>query len=214
MWCRSFIALLVCTSLITTLDFPSWAFKVESLSIAQARKARIPVKTLQEFSGTIDSLALSPNGQTLVVATGDGKIDAIALKDDSKIYTKRVAAKPSAIAITPNGQLLAAAVGAEIILYDLGDGSQTARLRGHVGKVSALVISPDSKRLVSISPDGRTVATANKEGTIALWDLATGRAIATLSGHRGWVLSLAFSTDGKYLYSGAEDKTVKVWQAF
>ncbi len=65
---------------------------------------------------------------------------------------------------------------------------------------------------IAVSPDNRTVATANKEGTIMLFDLATGRKITTLQGHRGWVLSVAFSPDGKYLYSGAEDKMVKVWQ--
>lgn len=51
---------------------------------------------------------------------------------------------------------------------------------------------------IAVSPDNRTVATANKEGTIMLFDLATGRKIGTLEGHRGWVLSLAFSPDGQY----------------
>ncbi len=64
---------------------------------------------------------------------------------------------------------------------------------------------------IAISPDNRTVATANKEGTIMLFDVVTGRRISTLEGHSGWVLSLSFSPDGQYLYSGAEDKMVKVW---
>ncbi|MDJ0510962.1 MAG: WD40 repeat domain-containing protein [Crocosphaera sp.] len=66
--------------------------------------------------------------------------------------------------------------------------------------------------MIAISPDNRTVATANKEGTIMLFDLVTGRQINTLQGHQGWVLCLEFSPDGKYLYSGAEDKIIKVWQ--
>ncbi|MGK7938976.1 MAG: WD40 repeat domain-containing protein [Crocosphaera sp.] len=66
--------------------------------------------------------------------------------------------------------------------------------------------------MIAISPDNRTVATANKEGTIMLFDLVKGRKIRTLQGHQGWVLSLDFSPDGKYLYSGAEDKIIKVWQ--
>ncbi len=45
-----------------------------------------------------------------------------------------------------------------------------------------------------------------------LFDVNTGKKLTTLEGHKGWVLSLAFSPDGDTLYSGAEDKTVKIWQ--
>ena len=33
----------------------------------------------------------------------------------------------------------------------------------------------------------------------------------TLSGHRDWVRSVAFSSDGKSLVSGSNDNTVKLW---
>lgn len=35
--------------------------------------------------------------------------------------------------------------------------------------------------------------------------------LGTLSGHASWVLSVAFSPDGKHFVSGSSDKTVKVW---
>ena len=34
-----------------------------------------------------------------------------------------------------------------------------------------------------------------------------------LSGHDGWVYSVAFSADGSKVVSGSWDKTVKIWSA-
>ena len=40
---------------------------------------------------------------------------------------------------------------------------------------------------------------------------ATGRENLTLQGHAGAVFCLVLSTDGKRLYSGSQDSTIKVW---
>ena len=44
-----------------------------------------------------------------------------------------------------------------------------------------------------------------------LWDVATAKAGAKLTGHTDWVLALAFSPDGKSLASGGYDGTAKIW---
>ena len=106
------------------------------------------------------------------------------------------------LAISNDGTKLVAAVRNFVKIWDLSTLQEIRSIKGPRLDIN----------MIAISPNNRTVATANKEGTIMLFDLVTGRKITTLQGHQGWVLSLDFSPDGKYLYSGAEDKIVKVWQ--
>jgi WD40 repeat protein len=65
-------------------------------------------------------------------------------------------------------------------------------------------------RCVVFSPDGRTLA-ASDDKTVRLYDLATGKAAATLEGHTDTIRALAFSPDGRLLASVSDDQTVRLW---
>ena len=41
--------------------------------------------------------------------------------------------------------------------------------------------------------------------------METGLLINTLTGHTSWVTSVAISSDNKYIISGSDDKTIKIW---
>jgi hypothetical protein len=76
-------------------------------------------------------------------------------------------------------------------------------LIGHVGTVSAVAFSSDGGRILS----------GDSDGSVKLWDAATGQLLHTFFGHRGIIFDVAFSPDGSRLLSGSADKTLKVWDA-
>ena len=73
--------------------------------------------------------------------------------------------------------------------------------------------TPAASTSVAFSPDGKRLASASRDGTVKVWDAATGQETLTLKGHTGRVRSVAFSPDGKRLASASDDRTVKVWDA-
>ena len=64
---------------------------------------------------------------------------------------------------------------------------------------------------VAFSPDGKTLAMASREGSVQLWDVATGKHLETLKGHSAAVSAVVFSPDGRTLASGSHDQTVRLW---
>jgi len=73
-------------------------------------------------------------------------------------------------------------------------------LRGHT----------DSVWLAVFSPDGQHLASGSNDGTIRIWNVATGQCLQTWNGHTG-ILSVAFSPDGQHLASGSGDGTIRIW---
>ncbi|MFV1968831.1 MAG: protein kinase [Pirellulaceae bacterium] len=155
-----------------------------------------------------------------------------------------VAGHSRVVAWSPDGQKLAAASwGGTVEVRDASTGKELCTLRGDRGDVHAVAWSPDGQRLAAASgsfgqpgtvriwPDGQRLATASRDGTVKLWNPATGQQVRSLYGDtapleyerngakvRGqggtqwkYILSVAWSANGRFLAAGSRNGTVRIW---
>src|SRR5262249_38615562 len=76
-----------------------------------------------------------------------------------------------------------------------------ATLKGHKHTITCL----------AFSPDGKTLASGGKDGSVLLWDVASGRARAPPPDHKDMVTAVAFTPDGKTLASCSHDSDISLW---
>jgi WD40 repeat protein len=108
------------------------------------------------------------------------------------------------LAFSPDSRRLVVG-GAEytVKIWDVQTGQELQTLPGHSADVWATAFSPDR--------EGRWVASAGEDSTVKVWDSHSGALVHSFRGHIGLVNSVSFSPDGRRLFSGSRDKTVKVW---
>src|SRR5262249_48285342 len=81
-----------------------------------------------------------------------------------------------------------------------------SRFEGHTDGVMAVAFSPDGRRALSGG-----VCYGDRDPTVRLWDVATGKELLKLEGHTGGTYALAFLPGGKKAISGGADGTIRVW---
>jgi WD40 repeat protein len=64
---------------------------------------------------------------------------------------------------------------------------------------------------VTYAPDGKTLATAGKEGNVCLWDPATGQQRTTWPAHPHGVRAITFDREGRRLATCGNDHAVRLW---
>ena len=109
---------------------------------------------------------------------------------------------PTDAQFSPDGTQIAVASSIGIWLYDAQTYQETDLLTDHTRGVRSCVYSPD----------GIILAGGGMDGTLLLWDVTTGELQTTLKGHERPIATLAFSSDGSTLASGADyEDIVQLW---
>jgi len=63
----------------------------------------------------------------------------------------------------------------------------------------------------ALSTDGKQALTCSQDTTVRLWEVATGRCLRVLRGHRDSVWGLAWRGDQRRALSGSTDETIRLW---
>ncbi|MGD9092733.1 MAG: tetratricopeptide repeat protein, partial [Anaerolineales bacterium] len=100
-------------------------------------------------------------------------------------------------------------------LWELESGRCLRTFEGHMNKVSAVCLSADGRYALSgggYSPifQGAQVFPGERDQTLKLWDVNSGRCIRTIEEHTG-VTSVSVSANGRYALSGSGDGKPKLW---
>jgi serine/threonine protein kinase len=168
-------------------------------------------------TGTLDlpmkpnQVAFSGNGAALAAAASNLPIKVWATRSGREVASLESSVALQALAFSPDGRTVAASIQPGLIwIWEVSSRKVLRTLSTHTpGTAWPWVTQTDHS--LAFSPDGKALACSTGESVVRLWDLATGREIRALAGHKGAVEQLVFSADGRRLLSASQDKVAILW---
>ncbi len=162
------------------------------------------VRYLHGHTGSVNGIAFSPDGKTIVSAGDNNQIflwDAASGQQLGKLISDYESSGVSSMSLSPDGKILATAggwVNPYIILWDMTTLQQIGLpISGHTDYITQ----------VTFSPDGTILASTGHDNVVILWNVQTHEIIGQpLTG-----INMAFSPDGKMLAIIADDRSMTLW---
>lgn len=176
--------------------------------VKRMQNASTAIETVRErtgyHSGGAELTRLTPDARLFVTANSSGTLQVLRSCDAHSLFGMDTGMASSCIAIDPTSRF--AAIGTAsgpIAVWDLKDFTKRATLPGHGDVITAVVFSPDGKKLIS----------AGSGYIVRLWDWATKQEVNRVNDHDhllGAPRALAFSKDGRSYVIGYSQGKARV----
>jgi WD40 repeat protein len=167
----------------------------------------------------VDAVAFNAAGNTLATGCHDGILRLFDLPKNAALrqVNAHIMPQPSPIycvAWSPDGKaVVSGSLDKSLKMWDAGSGNLIREFKGYDEKMFPRG-HRDGVFSVAFSPDGKFIASGSSDRTIKIWNTADGTVVRELlnpnlkvgmgpstTAHPGWVYSLRFTGDGKYLVS-------------
>lgn len=151
----------------------------------------------------INDLAITPDGQH-AVSVSNYRLKVWDLAAEKEIFSQQLPLMLQAVTVSPDGSYIIIGMSngysGVILLWNYVTGEQQM-LTGHAGAINQLLVTPDSRYIISVSFDA----------TIRVWQINTAQEICVFRADQYGAGSIALTADGTYLLSESIDNTIKIW---
>ena len=176
----------------------------------------------QDVTYQVQSVAFSPDGSRLATGSGPNLNDTNSNYNYLQLWKVDLSPVPRLI---PDGDPIEDSPGWDILGVAFDHKGERVVSSGFDGTVRVFEVS-SHKRLKLLSSDQNPVlslafahdhpwlVTGAADGKVRLWDIDTYQPIGTpLTGHLGWVYSVAVSPNDEWILSGSGDQTARLWSS-
>jgi WD40 repeat protein len=171
------------------------------------------IRSIATRGGATYTLGFTGDARCLVGVQADGNLRAWRVADGVEVAC--VSPKAGYVhtsAFSRDGRLLAyPGANGTVVLAETAEWSEPGADPANPRRVRALEGHPGGTGFLAFHPAGRHLASSGADGSVRIWELATGKRVASLAPAAGASPRVAFTFDGQSLVVAGADENVRVY---